>query len=880
MKFAIRKLALACVVPTTMLVGISQHVQAQDVSTTAPTTAVISAESTTLVRPVFAPPKLIAPDPAVATPSAPQRRVTGNRVAVPAKPGTLPRNRLNAGAIQRVANQVPQAQQQQQPQQQQQSPGPGGETDVQKQLRMLYEKSGQEMPVMDLDEMVVPEPQAGVAPGTAGPGNGQPTGGAPGMPPPGMQPPADAAKKPNFFERVFLGKKAPTPPPQQPGTQRPGTVVPAPGARAPSGQPGANYQLPNQSTSPKGGPQNSPNYRPYATNPPAQQNSAGQRPGTNQPGAGMNQGTNANNQQRPQGYPTQQGVPTAQPGQQPFLQPPQGQLNRQPSDNGANTNPEQAPQQQQMQQPQTNRKSDLPVLEDEPEESLEIDLTPRAPGAPGKQIIQPKTAQPGTRQQGGRQAPLLQANPGQGVIPAPLPTQTSPLPTGPTAEGTSATVPGDENPFSGLRLTIPESAPQRPAATQPTTPPATTPNPASSAVITPLAPSNVNVPQANRPLRTTPAVAPNAPQSNGTFGGGPAHPTLSKSGAHTIPAIPVSKQSAPGLESNPFLEPAVDRSTPLTLLEENLRKLAEAPEKLGFKGFCPVMLRQHRTLANVKPQFNSLYQGKKYRFSSADTKAQFEKSPQLFVPAHDGLDGVAVIEHDKSLEGSLDFAAWYRGRLYLFASRENLELFNASPDDYVDEKELDATLEKALAKPGKMKPNGVPPAAPAATLPRQTPARQPAAPNAVTPPTGTRTRGAAPKAKPMKAPVADDLPVLSDNIDAFEPIAPQGNVNGTNSPAQAQPNVGTKQPAANGAANSSTPKTIAPQPINATPPKAEGAKPEAIEIEGPKLQGPKLNALSAPIKPASGVESQRTYPAPRLINPPPKLVAPAVQPGV
>ncbi|MDB5385332.1 MAG: hypothetical protein JWM11_978 [Planctomycetaceae bacterium] len=901
MKFAIRKLALACVVPTTMLVGMSTHVRAQDVSATSPTTAVMSAETTTLIQPAAEPPRLLPPRllPRV-TNAAPIRTPQVPQAANPqvGKPGTpagtraaSSRNRIANAPIRQVANQVPQ---QQQPQPQQQPPAAGGETDVQKQLRLLYEKSGQEMPVMDINELVVPEPQPGVMPGT-----GVPAGAQPGMVQPGMQTPAESPKKPSFFERVFLGKKAPPTSPQpqqpQPGMQRPGTVAPPNGAiRPPAGQPGGNYQNPSS----KGGPQNATNYRPYTPNPQAQPNTAGQRPGMVQPGGASNQRPNSQVQPRPQGYPAGQGATAVPVTQQPFLQPPQGAINQQTP---AGQNSAGVEEQQQVAQPQATRKSDLPVLEDEPEESLEIDLTPRAPGTA---VNRPPQA--GAQQPAGRQNPAVQPNQARRVIPAPTSTTGSPngpgvsgtAVTGPSAESNATTVPSDENPFSGLRLTIPDAAAQKPASSLST--PAV--NPVSPPAINPMSPTNGNQPQANRPVRATPTTSPAVPQSADKATGGSSQPTLSKNGAHNIPAIPVSRQSAPGPEANPFLEPPVDRATSLSLLDDNLRKLAESPEKLGFKGFCPVMLRQHRTLAIAKPQFNASYQGKKYRFSSADAKAQFEKSPHLFAPAHNGADGVTLLDNDKSLEGSLDFAAWYQGRLYMFTKREHLEMFHAEPDQYMDEKDLDATLEKALGNPANQKPNSGSVANPTANRTGQkpgvgtpsksavdspatkSPAGRPAAASSGQPRprtssgTGTRaTRG-------VQAPTTDDLPVLADDMEIIEPIAPPANSNRAASPATAEPNANAGQSNPNRSVNptplkTTLPQTTLPQPVNSTAPKADKVKPADPQLPGPKLQGPKLSALIAPVKPASGVQAQQAYPAPKLINPPPKLIAPsAVQP--
>jgi YHS domain-containing protein len=99
----------------------------------------------------------------------------------------------------------------------------------------------------------------------------------------------------------------------------------------------------------------------------------------------------------------------------------------------------------------------------------------------------------------------------------------------------------------------------------------------------------------------------------------------------------------------------------------------------GFKGFCPVVLKDERRLVEARPDFKSEFRGRTYTFSSLAARQAFEESPQKYVPAGGGQDVVRLAGGDAGVEGSLEHAAWYRGRLYLFSSAETRREFVESP---------------------------------------------------------------------------------------------------------------------------------------------------------------------------------------------------------
>jgi YHS domain-containing protein len=113
-----------------------------------------------------------------------------------------------------------------------------------------------------------------------------------------------------------------------------------------------------------------------------------------------------------------------------------------------------------------------------------------------------------------------------------------------------------------------------------------------------------------------------------------------------------------------------------------VRLIEERVGQRGLKGFCPVVLRDQRELADANPAYCSVYHAQRYYFSSAEAKARFDTAPQKYAPAAGGLDVVVKSNTDQAVDGSLDFALWYKDRLYLFCSPESLHAFSANPTAY------------------------------------------------------------------------------------------------------------------------------------------------------------------------------------------------------
>lgn len=130
--------------------------------------------------------------------------------------------------------------------------------------------------------------------------------------------------------------------------------------------------------------------------------------------------------------------------------------------------------------------------------------------------------------------------------------------------------------------------------------------------------------------------------------------------------------------STPSISPPPQSQNPQSKLE----LIASRQGMSGLKGFCPVKLRDSRDLVDVNTQFTATFNGKSYAFSSGEALDDFLKAPEKYAPAARGSDVIHLSLTGEELEGSLDHAVWYKGRLYLFTSAETMETFVAAPSSH------------------------------------------------------------------------------------------------------------------------------------------------------------------------------------------------------
>lgn len=141
-------------------------------------------------------------------------------------------------------------------------------------------------------------------------------------------------------------------------------------------------------------------------------------------------------------------------------------------------------------------------------------------------------------------------------------------------------------------------------------------------------------------------------------------------------------------------EPASARSVDAERLQQTAeqerllrqqRQIQSRAGQAGFKGFCPVTLRDKRELVDVNPEFTATFGLQTYTFASAEAKAAFEADPSRYAPAAGGSDIVLLVNSGEEQQGMLDYALWYRDRLYMFRSRETMAAFNHDPQRFANQ---------------------------------------------------------------------------------------------------------------------------------------------------------------------------------------------------
>ena len=117
-------------------------------------------------------------------------------------------------------------------------------------------------------------------------------------------------------------------------------------------------------------------------------------------------------------------------------------------------------------------------------------------------------------------------------------------------------------------------------------------------------------------------------------------------------------------------------------------KTAQAPAAAeitpSFGGLCLPAVTESRSLVSGTPKIAARYHGKILYFSSEDHLRRFQQNPSKYWPMLDGASPVALVEGNQTVEGSLEFAAMFRGKLWVNSSMEELQKFVADPSYYVD----------------------------------------------------------------------------------------------------------------------------------------------------------------------------------------------------
>jgi len=141
-------------------------------------------------------------------------------------------------------------------------------------------------------------------------------------------------------------------------------------------------------------------------------------------------------------------------------------------------------------------------------------------------------------------------------------------------------------------------------------------------------------------------------------------------------------------------EPAEDSSGRATLSDS--RPTTENPAREtksqpAFDGTCIVNAVENREIAAGSPGYQLFYRDRLLFFSSAENKQKFEAQPGNYWPMLDGFCPITLLNEEQEVQGDLQFAAFFRKRLWFFTTEEHLRQFLDDPAEIVEE--VDALMQ-------------------------------------------------------------------------------------------------------------------------------------------------------------------------------------------
>jgi YHS domain-containing protein len=127
-------------------------------------------------------------------------------------------------------------------------------------------------------------------------------------------------------------------------------------------------------------------------------------------------------------------------------------------------------------------------------------------------------------------------------------------------------------------------------------------------------------------------------------------------------------------------------ATPASFGQSGTRQpaAAQGKETLALRGYCPVCVVNMKKWVPGKPEYSVRYDGHVYRFPGAEQMEMFKADPAKYTPVLHGDCVVCLANMGQRVPGKLDFAQIHQGRVYLFPSEEQRQMFKADPAKYAD----------------------------------------------------------------------------------------------------------------------------------------------------------------------------------------------------
>ena len=157
-----------------------------------------------------------------------------------------------------------------------------------------------------------------------------------------------------------------------------------------------------------------------------------------------------------------------------------------------------------------------------------------------------------------------------------------------------------------------------------------------------------------------------------------------------MPDFPAPPSSNPPFSENPSgigNQPKIEAGGACPINETPSFDYAALPEedraRIEFEGYCPVELTQHSMW--VRGDYNNRlqFEGRLYLFAGKAQMEEFNRNPEKYAPAYQGIDIVVWKERGEKVHGIRNYGAWAVGRVFLFSSEENLSKFERNARYYL-----------------------------------------------------------------------------------------------------------------------------------------------------------------------------------------------------
>lgn len=121
-------------------------------------------------------------------------------------------------------------------------------------------------------------------------------------------------------------------------------------------------------------------------------------------------------------------------------------------------------------------------------------------------------------------------------------------------------------------------------------------------------------------------------------------------------------------------------STLIVLAASGVTASAQQAPALG--GACPVCLYEMEKVVPGKEEFSARFDRQTFYFPSAKEKAMFEADPIKYAPALAGDCAACLTKMGKRVPGKAEFSVKHAGRVYLFPSAKERDMFAAAPEKF------------------------------------------------------------------------------------------------------------------------------------------------------------------------------------------------------